>query len=205
MKTVIIGLGTGRCGTHSLAALLNNQENTSITHEMNDVPFINWCVNSNDFNKLCGIIDNKNKEFVGDVSFFYLPYIPDLLVKYDNIKFISIKRPKESTIKSYMKWTEGRNHWITHNGNGKWRKCIWDKCYPKYEVENKEEALNLYWEEYYSTIEKLKNLTPDKFLLMEMEDLNDDNKIKDILNFCGFKNKKIISGVKISKQRYVNS
>jgi hypothetical protein len=94
---------------------------------------------------------------------------------------------------------------MVHNGNGDWRNCIWDKCYPKYNVEKKEEALNLYWEEYYSTIEKLKNSYPNQFLLIEMEDLNDANKIKDILNFCGFKNKKIISGVKISQQNYVDS
>ena len=204
MKTIIIGLGTGRCGTHSLAKLLESQENTSITHELNDTPFIKWYYNSNDFNKICRVIDSRNKEFVGDVSFFYLHYIPSLLDKYNNIKFISIKRPKEATIKSYMKWTEGRNHWMNHNGT-QWRYDRWDICYPKYEVEKKEEALNLYWEEYYTTMEKLKTSYSNQFLLIEMEDLNNDNKIKDILDFCGFKNKKIISGVKISQQNYVNS
>ena len=36
-KQLIIGLGTGRCGTVSLSELLTSQKNTTVSHECNNV------------------------------------------------------------------------------------------------------------------------------------------------------------------------
>jgi len=37
---LIIGLGTGRCGTHSLVDVLNAQDGAAVVHE--DKPILHW-------------------------------------------------------------------------------------------------------------------------------------------------------------------
>ena len=41
-KTVVIGIGSGRCGTLSLANLLNKQPHTRVTHEVRECRGLEW-------------------------------------------------------------------------------------------------------------------------------------------------------------------
>lgn len=177
MKNLIIGLGTGRCGTVSLSKLLTSQDNSYFSHEWDEVHMWN-----SSFNKFISYIDTIKHDFFGDVSFYNLPYVNSILEIYPNAKFIILKRDKNETIKSYMDKTKGRNHWQSHDGK-KFKYCDWDHCYPKFEAQSKSEAIGMYWEYYYEECSKIS--TKQSFHISTNE-LNDEKKCLELLNWCGF-------------------
>jgi hypothetical protein len=191
MKSYIFGLGTGRCGTHSLQMLLNSQQDTSITHEMFDSPSLKWSFDEFLYTKNLDLMKNRSNHFIGDVGFYWLPYVEELIGHY-GAKFIVLQRDRESTVKSYLKKTKGRNHWQTHNNN-EYRKDKWDICYPKFECSSKKEAIGLYWDLYYDTVHSLMTLYPENFKLYSMQDLNNEGAMIEMLEWLGFSHPKYIN------------
>ena len=106
--------------------------------------------------------------------------------RYEDIRFVILKRDKKETIKSYMKKTQGRNHWMVHDGSV-WSLDIWDRCYPKFDTKTKEEALSRYYDHYY---ELCQQLPQNKCFWLNTEDLNNKEKSEQMLKFCGFSNPK---------------
>lgn len=127
---IVIGLGTGRCGTKSLHALLNAQENSVCFHEANPACMswqgaehvvLSMLRNFND--TLLGeerkvevdltSCDKKlvikryltldKVEVVGDVASYYLPYVDMILERYNNVVFPCMVRDKKDVIKSFMR------------------------------------------------------------------------------------------------------
>ena len=184
-KKIIFGLGTGRCGTMSLSNLLSYQDDCLISHELGGLPWLTWSP-STSLEPFLDKINTRSESFVGDVSFYSLPYASVLMSRYSDVKFVILKRDKEETIKSYIKKTQGRNHWMPHNGS-KWRLDIWDRCYPKFDVKTKEEALSCYYDHYYDLCQQLPQ---DKCFWLNTEDLNSREKSIKMLEFCGFRNPK---------------
>lgn len=176
-KNVIIGLGTGRCGTVSLSKLLNAQKNSYFSHEWGGAHAWNSY-----FNKFSSYIDHMQYEFCGDVAFYNLPYVSSILELYPNAKFIILKRDKNETIKSYMNKTKETNHWEFHDGK-KFKYCDWDHCYPKFEARDKSEAIGMYWEYYYKECSKI---NPKNCFYISTDELNDEKKCLELLNWCGF-------------------
>ena len=184
-KKLVFGLGSGRCGTHSLSKLLNKQTDFDVSHELGDNPVLTWDFNNECLDFYLSKILSRSSTFVGDVAFYLINYVDYILDKYPDSKFICLKRDKFNTVTSYDKKTFGRNHWQSHSGNY-YRLCPWDRCYPKYTQEiKKEEAIALYYDNYYSLIEELINKYPKNVSLFNMEDLNDYEKVKSMLDFIG--------------------
>jgi len=184
-KQIVIGLGTGRCGTLSLAKLLNLQEKSNVTHEAK--PLIPW-----DKRQVEGYkyhiekFKTDNKSLVGDVAFYWLPYIDDLCNEFPNIKIIGLWRDRTEVVKSFMKKTEGLNHWMYHRGI-EWTQNIFDFCFPKYEASTKGEALGLYWDEYQKTLKQEVKKRPDNVLMLHMDELNTEEGQDKIFDFLGLK------------------
>ena len=179
MNNLIVGLGTGRCGTVSLSKLLTCQKDSYFSHEW-DGPHP-W--NSN-FDKFLSYVNDIKYNFHGDVAFYNLPYVNSILDVYPDTKFIILKRDKNETVKSYMNKTKGRNHWQVHDGKN-FSYCDWDKSYPKFEAKNKEEAISLYWDYYYKECSKI---NPKNCVHMFTHELNDEKKCLEVLDWCGFPN-----------------
>ena len=187
-KKIIFGLGTGRCGTMSLANLLNLQENSVFTHELGGLPWLPWKKDNGRFEAFSSRIVNRNSDFVGDVSFYSLPYWREIESLGFETKFIILKRNKKDTVKSYMNKTNGENPFMDHDGTI-WRHYEWDKCYPKMKACFKEEAVALYYDYYYDLCEQIPQ---DKCFWINTEDLNQEDNCKQVLKWCGFKNPKFI-------------
>lgn len=180
-KKLIFGIGTGRCGTVSLCTLLNSQKYSSITHEMR--PLVAWNGSPDKLDKRIKTILSQKGSYVGDIAFFYLPYIDYILQHYPGAKIICLKRAKNQVVESYIRKTPRRNHWVKHPGLI-WHKCEWDKCFPKYHSLLKRNAIGKYWEEYYETVDHLKLDYPESILMIDMyEALNTETGIKKILDF----------------------
>jgi hypothetical protein len=196
---VIFGLGTGRCGTHSLTHLLNSQENSNVSHEIGGIPFLPWEPSKGTFMHGIGTVGESGSDFVGDVAFYWLPYVHDILEIYPNAKFVVLKRDRQAVIDSYMKWTPTRNHWKNHMGI-EWIECPWDNCFPTYSLDlTKEEAIGKYWDDYYIRVDILKRIYPDHLLIFPTEHLNEEDKVQTMLEWCGFKNIKPISNIRLAR------
>jgi hypothetical protein len=185
IKKLIFGIGTGRCGTVSLCELLNNQELSNFTHE--EKPLLSWDGDTGELDDKIEEILSRNGTYIGDIAFYYLPYLEYILENYQGTKIICLKRDKNEVVKSYLKKTKGRNHWVNHGGYI-WKHCIWDKCYPKYNAFFKRNAIKKYWDEYYKTVGNLSLKYPTSILIMDMHRaLNTEDGIVEILNFIGVK------------------
>jgi Sulfotransferase family len=140
---IVIGLGTGRSGTTSLAKLFNSQRDTFCFHEMNvsSVRFVGTprpVLNSVD--EFQAIIDGGDPSMVtvdlgrpsvaaaydrlcklprvgtiGDVGMYYLSYVEAIAARNPNVRFLCTRRDIDETVKSWLKQTEIR----------RWRSKYW--------------------------------------------------------------------------------
>lgn len=175
MQTLIIGLGTGRCGTKSLTELLNNQIDSQITHEVPPIqPY--QCTPAIIEEKIKTIL-SRNAQFVGDIAFYHLNYIDIIRSLYSNVKFVCLKRDRKSTVQSFLRKVGKRNHWSATGPRDDW-----DKCFPTYDVEDKTVAINKYYDEYYSIISKHKDIP-----VYDMAScLNKRQPMRELLYYLGF-------------------
>ncbi len=135
---IIIGLGTGRSGTASLANLLNSQTDALCFHEMNPS-----CVKFagtprpilNTIDEYQAILDGGDSamltvdlsrgvaakaydelckmphlNLIGDIAFYYLTYVEKIAAHNSNVRFICLKRDRSKTVQS----------WIRQASLGKW-------------------------------------------------------------------------------------
>lgn len=181
---IIVGLGTGRCGTQSLATILDSQYRARVEHERHDAN-IAWEgdeLRVGSFVRQC--MGARDLDLVGDISFYYLPYVEHILTIAPHARFICLKRDRQATIKSYMTWTGRRNHWMRHDG-AQWKLDKWDRCYPKYPAADKAEAIGLYWDDYYRRSEALEAAHPEAFRVFTTNSLNSEAGQHAIFDFIG--------------------
>lgn len=94
----------------------------------------------------------KEVENYGEIGFHYLPYVPNFMAAFPDMRIICLKRDLEKTYQSYVN-TSLRNHpWASIIENHFDPNNIWDKCYPKYGPHREWEfkpAFYRYWYDYY--------------------------------------------------------
>lgn len=89
-KEVIVGFGTGRCGTKSLAHFLNNQADCFVTHE-----------GGSDLN-IAKDGAGHEQHFIGDVGHYWIQSIDVIVQKYPDVYLINITRDDDETVKSFL-------------------------------------------------------------------------------------------------------
>ena len=181
-QQLIIGLGTGRCGTVSLANLLDGQNDCRVFHEIK--PILPWRMDNGFLAKRMNHLYESKQSFIGEVGSSYLPYVEQIIEWVPNAKFVCLKRNQAKTVASFMRKTEGRNHWMKHDGQ-EWKKDEWDDFFPKFEINNKKEALNAYWETYYKESERLAQKHPGQFKIFATEVLNNEKELVKLFDFLG--------------------
>ncbi len=179
-----MGLGTGRSGTQTLVALLNQYPDAHITHEQFPIEST-WLPNSRYFDRLCNYLDDRPETIVGDVSFYNLNYFYLFRERYNNIKFVCLKREKEATIQSYKRKTEGRNHFSFPNEAHEHR--LWDKKFPMILNKDKDEALSFYYDHYYGQTAYLEHIYPDVIRTFDLSCLNTEEGLEGIFDFLKLK------------------
>lgn len=131
----IIGMGSGRCGTQTLARLLDGCDFYKCVHEPN--PKLPWNVNKSQFRP------HNNHEH-SSVALYYGKYWR----YFDNVRFIVLKRDKEETVQSFLDITPDRDHWSSPQNE------LWDMCFPTYDDLDKRESIERYYDEYYEMMPK---------------------------------------------------
>ncbi len=177
----MIGLGTGRCGTTSLASLLNSAKGCGVTHEEDRIrTHLSWDFSRDGIEKALKTMESRPEGVVGDVAFYYLPYVAHIAEARPDTTFICLRRDREETVESYMKKTEGRDHWRPRTGKAD----PWDRLYPKFEAEDKRTAIGMYWDFYHETVDDLAR-SGARIRTFDMQDLNEEAGAKSIMEFAG--------------------
>lgn len=203
-KIVFIGCGTGRCGTTSLAKLINGCEDTLCKHELR--PLLPWVFNEKLFQDRVKWFLTSTAGITGDVAYYYLPYLEKLIDVFPHLKILCLERSREAVIDSFMWKTQWQNRWYNHDGT-KWAKNpVWDKTFPKYNILDKAEAIGVYWDEYREEIRRIAGRFPENVETLSIEDLNTIQGQQKIFNLIGIpeKNQRYITKPKYNARQSGN-
>lgn len=236
-KKVVIGLGTGRSGTASLTSLIDRQQGGICFHEMNPAGSVftgNPQPHLNAMREFAALLAGGPRNLlaidysrpastetyarlqsmaqlnlIGDIAFYYINYVGDILSLLPEARFVCIKRDRAQTIASWFRktainrwpsiWLGDRfkalvtrtpfytafNYWQEHDGSVWQKDPVWDSCFPKYEASSKEEAIGMYWDSYYEQAQQLQEKYPENFRIFSVEELNEFQGQSAILAFIG--------------------
>jgi len=187
-KKYIIGFGTGRCGTKTLASLLNGCKNVNVSHEFRergDRDYrLSWKFNAKEARTRVENLKKLEGNLVGDVAHYYLNYIPHLREKFGNdIKFVNLFRPSEEVYNSFLRKTK-KTHWIPKD-HPKWKSHEpWTRTFPQYsDVTDNEHGLNNYLRDYYITSYTFGCIYTNQIFYIETKDLNKKEAQKRLFDF----------------------
>ena len=178
MRKRIIGMGPGRCGTRSLAKLIDSHPLLSCSHEKQ---YQLWDVDTQRADRFL----SKMSDMSGDVGFYWINYVDHIRAKHPNTKFICLLRDKKDVIASYMRnqvspiysnflmniaSQEGKVQRLCDRVTQEeldamdyytreWVETYWDEpminermmeeFFPKYGIKDKEDYLSQYYDDYY--------------------------------------------------------
>lgn len=234
---IVIGLGSGRTGTASLARLIGSQRDAICFHEMNP----SGCVFSgnpqpiiNAVNEFQHILDGGDARrlaidysrpascqtyqklqqmprvrMMGDIAYYYLSYVDDILAVNQQVRFVCIRRDREQTVESWLvkaainRWPSlwladrlkswitrtpfhtSRNFWQQHDGTRYLADPVWDSTFPKFQAADMREAIGKYWDFYYAEAEQLAKRYSRHFRIFPIEAMSSREGQGDILDFIG--------------------
>jgi hypothetical protein len=180
---MIIGLGSGRCGTTSLADLLG------IPHENCMLP---WDFHEGRFR----LAVHRAEHFGGDVGFYYLNYVDRILQWKPKTKFVCLKRNRADTIRSWSKHMVGRDYfgWTGIMVRGGQNETF--EAMPTFGEVPVEEGAPRYYDLYYEKARRLQEAHPSSFRVFGMDVLNERKAQRELLRFVGRPYQKVQLGVK---------
>jgi hypothetical protein len=190
-----IGLGSGRSGSTTLAALLATVEGACCTHE--NPPVIFWKPDQAQtefhlrrFRLLC-----EYHSLVADVSHWWLNVLDTFFQNFPDSRAVGLIRDADDCAKSFMRikgYGHGSmNHWVSH-GSGVWIANAWDPTYPSYAVpahardepdRAKLDLIRRYVLEYNDQLAAVARRLPDRVLLLRTEELSRPSTQKRIFDF----------------------
>jgi hypothetical protein len=183
---LVIGMGPGRCGSTSLAAMMGTVANSCCTHE--SPPLVFWKPQREqiEFHIRRFRLLTDRYSLVSDVSHWWLNSIEKISDEFPEVKVIGLIRDPDECAMSFMRiqgFGKGSwNPWATH-GNGLWRAGHWDPTYPSYAAPSyaakkpdvaKLELATRYVKEYNMLLETMARTVPDRVKLFRTEDLGTD-------------------------------
>ncbi len=182
-----IGLGTGRCGTNSLAALIALQDDAVGTHERLG-PGVAWIGGEAAVDQVLDAMLAElaaGKQLALEVGFYYLPYVARIRARVPSARFVVLKRDRDATLESFLEKTRDKaHHWVPETLTTRRRR--WNQCFPKYEPGTpKRAAILRYYDEYYAATDALERAEPEVFFTLRTEELGVVAAQRRMLDFLG--------------------
>lgn len=198
----ILGVGSGRTGTGSLAELLDKQPGVSCTHEGLFIPWEKDLIAY--YQALIKLVNNATEPIIGNVAFYWKNYLSEVFRDLVDPKIIVLKRKRQEVIESFSALYYGKNHWSSReedNWDGRDPGMqILSAMFPKYDL-SKEEAIGQYWDEYYADMDFWMDKFPDNMMLVDMYDLKDKATQRRILKFIGIPTRNMVFDDSIHKHK----
>lgn len=177
-----IGVGPGRCGTTSLARILNGCKNTMVTHEAYPSP---WYKAERNIGALVLAMRGSGGVLTGDVSCTHLPHLGALRDPIRDLKIVCLHRHKDEVVRSFMKRKhlpplrpsdrEIRMNNLARMGYDPESTLLW----PVIDAASSEQAWGFYWE----MAEEIMAGIADPVLHLQMRQLNDDFSLEKLFDF----------------------
>jgi len=179
---MIVGVGTGRSGTLTLALLLDGCQNIRCVHESE--PLLPWEIDGRAYkDKLAEI---KAEPGRAEVGFYWLNYLRPLLKDVPDVRIVATRRDPVKTAESFAAYMgPKRNHWLDHKGVGWELDPLFDDCYPTYEIRDRHQAIVRYCTEYNAEVDRLRRKYPSQVLVVKTEDLGTIATQQKIFEHCG--------------------
>ena len=199
-KQLVIGAGTGRCGTTTLAKLLDLQPGGVVTHERLASKF-HWNKPAEAQRKILQTFRSCDRGLVGDVALQHgccMPFWCD-----QGAKLIVMKRDIPGYLASWKRKAGNRNNWQPPGEGGTPRKARWYHCFPKFSGHaNRKEALIAYWNFYYNElVPPVAEAYPDQVLVCYVDVFNTVRGQRQLLDFCGVPREEQVIKVGMKKNR----
>ena len=208
---IVIGLSSSREESKKIFSFLNKEEDIYVNYE-SDIQNFSWNNSENIIFKRINILEkniykntsSNQKQFkvFGEVCFYVLPYLEILINNFPYLKFICTTKSRKKTYNDVVKDITNeknfllrlflfrkkfKNHFINHDGK-KWQKdYTLDKCYPKFELESLDKAIEEYIDLYYSSIKKIEKKYPNNLKVFYSDELQSKYGKKKIFSFIGMK------------------
>lgn len=204
---LVLGLGSGRCGSTSLAALFAGVEACCATHE--NPPLVHWQPTADQIRIHCRrfrlLLDRFQVVF--DAAHWWLNAADEILASFEDVKLIGLMREPDACARSFLKIKGiGRNsinHWLDHDGTF-WRPGLWDALYPSYDAarhglgsprETAKEDLHvsqhrlvrMYVEDYNRSLLRMKDSLGERLLLVRTEEIGARAVQDEIFDFLGLR------------------
>lgn len=161
---MILGIGSGRCGTLSLAKVLGT------THEAMNLP---WEVDAFRFEKAWKRIAGTP----GDVSMGWLRYLDLVWSKDPSVRVVCLRRDREETAASWAAQLEARDRFAIQclytNAEGE---IVAPSIFPDYGDLPKAQAAATFWDTYYEQAQRWQRLRPTRFRIFEVPAVLNDPK-----------------------------
>ncbi len=183
----IYGLGTGRCGTGTLAKFFDKQKGISSSHEGQFCPWEKDLVAF--YQSIIDLVNKTTEAKIATVAFYWRNYLSEILRDFKNPKLIVLKREKQKVVESFASKYQDKNYWSKIKGKNFSGRLPGNDpigaMFPKYDL-SKEDAIAKYWEDYYNDgeIDYWSKKFPDNIMFMKSEDLwAGEEAQKEILEF----------------------
>jgi hypothetical protein len=146
-QSIILGIGTGRCGLASLAQILNKQTEAQSSYK--EPPLLPWKpVDASRVihQRFARFRHHGKKRLLGDTAAFYLPYVEEIIAAEPDVRIACLKRPKEEVVASFCEWLDQTlplptNHWAAQPAPGWHHDPNWTRTFPQYDTPNREEGI----------------------------------------------------------------
>ena len=208
---IIFGLTSSRKGAKKIHSFLNKQNGFCFDFE-SDISSVSWENSENIIMDRVQFLEKKlynntlknniNSNVVGEVAFYFLPYVDLLIRNFPYIKFICTKKNRKNTyndIISDIKTGSSifsrfiflkkkyKNHWIQHDGK-KWEKdYLLDKCYPKFKRNDLKGSIEKYIELYNKELNTLNKKYPKNLKIFYSDEIKSDYGKNKIFSFIELK------------------
>jgi hypothetical protein len=107
-KRFVIGFGTGRCGTKSLAGFLDQQPDLKCTHEKLPSMYPQW----GQYMDYLSFMARQESPIVGNVSYAWVEYIDRLIIDIDDLRVICLDRDDdEAVVESFWHYMHDVEHY----------------------------------------------------------------------------------------------
>jgi hypothetical protein len=188
---LIVGFGTGRCGTASLAAFLNQQPGYAVTHE---AAGLSWVPAFTDTEVCIRQFSSRLGLAAGDVGFYWIHYLDLVLRQFEHAKAINIRRDLDDVIESFWSYLSIEKPREPANG---WY------GYPYDSDKATKDSLAYTMRRYRYMEHEVGKLYPGSIFLMGMEDLNKPDILDLLLNWIGTPHRKVTVPVRSNTREEV--
>jgi len=190
LNKIVIGYGTGRCGTKSLATFLTKQ-GYNVTHEG---VALGWYQALTDTEATIRDFVSQ-KGVIGDVGFYWINYLDLILRKYP-AKAINILRDDDEVIESFWSYKKPE---LQNLCNNTWKGYPFDS-----DVQTKE-AIAFTIKRYRFLEASVVKMYPASIYRLKTDDLNNKAKLDSLLEWLDYDGFRILKPVHTNKREQILS